>query len=128
MSKIQSIWSKADNFLSLSRKLIVNTLTAIVLVVITFTIIGGIGSFFTSEEKIETDGKILWFKPVGVVVDSSIDSTPSFDALIIGGTTIRQHELGDLIKVLNSAAKDENLSAIYLNVSELGMYLSLIHI
>ena len=124
MSKIQSIWSKADNFLSLSRKLIVNTLTAIVLVVITFTIIGGIGSFFTSEEKIETDGKILWFKPVGVVVDSSIDSTPSFDALIIGGTTIRQHELGDLIKVLNSAAKDENLSAIYLNVSELGMYYS----
>ena len=124
MSKIQSIWSKADNFLSLSRKLIVNTLTAIVLVVITFTIIGGIGSFFTSEEKIETDGKILWFKPVGVVVDSSIDSTPSFDALVIGGTTIQQHELGDLIKVLNSAAKDENLSAIYLNVSELGMYYS----
>ena len=124
MSKIQSIWSKADNFLSLSRKLIVNTLTAIVLVVITFTIIGGIGSFFTSEEKIETDGKILWFKPVGVVVDSSIDSTPSFDALVIGSTTVQQHELGDLIKVLNSAAKDENLSAIYLNVSELGMYYS----
>ena len=124
MSKIQSIWSKADNFLSLSRKLIVNTLTAIVLVVITFTIIGGIGSFFTSEEKIETDGKILWFKPVGVVVDSSIDSTPSFDALVIGGTSVQQHELGDLIKVLNSAAKDENLSAIYLNVSELGMYYS----
>tara|TARA_B100000886_G_scaffold315960_1_gene254272 strand:+ start:500 stop:2338 length:1839 start_codon:yes stop_codon:yes gene_type:complete len=124
MSKIQSIWSKADNFLSLSRKLIVNTLTAIVLVVITFTIIGGIGSFFTSEEKVETDGKILWFKPVGVVVDSSIDSTPSFDALVIGGTSVQQHELGDLIKVLNSAAKDENLSAIYLNVSELGMYYS----
>lgn len=124
MSKVQSVWSKADKFLSLSRKLIVNTFTVIVLIVITFTIIGGISSFFTSEEKIETDGKILWFKPIGVVVDSSIDSIPSFDALIIGGTTVKQHELGDLIKVLNSAAKDENLSAVYLNVSELGMYYS----
>ena len=42
MSKVQSVWSKADKFLSLSRKLIVNTFTAIVLIVITFTIIGGI--------------------------------------------------------------------------------------
>ena len=124
MSKVQSVWSKADKFLSLSRKLIVNTFTAIFLIVITFTIIVGISSFFTSEEKIETDGKILWFKPIGVVVDSSIDSTPSFDALVMGGTTDKQHELGDLIKVLNSAAKDESLAAVYVNVSELGMYTS----
>ncbi len=124
MSKVQSLWSKTDRFLTLSRKFILNSFTAIVLIIITFSIIAGVSSFFTSEEKIETKGKILWFKPIGVVVDSSIDSTPSFDALVLGNTTVQQHELSELLKVLNSAAKDENLLAVYLNVSELGMYYS----
>ena len=124
MSKVQSLWSKTDKFLTLSRKIILNSFTAIVLIILTFSIIAGISSFFTSDEKIETDGKILWFKPIGVVVDSSIDSTPSFDDLVLGSTTVQQHELNDLLKVLNSAAKDENLLAVYLNVSELSMYYS----
>ena len=124
MSKVQSLWSKTDRFLTLSRKIILNSFTAIVLIILTFSIITGIGSFFTSDEKIETNGKILWFKPIGVVVDSSIDSTPSFDDLVLGSTTVKQHELSDLLKVLNSAAKDENLLAVYLNVSELSMYYS----
>ena len=42
----------------------------------------------------------------------------------MGGTTDKQHELGDLIKVLKNAAKDESLAAVYVNVSELGMYTS----
>ena len=33
-----------------------------------------------------------------------------------------QHELQDLLDVLNNAANDENLAAVYVNVSELGMY------
>ena len=124
MSKVQSLWSKTDKFLTLSRKIILNSFTAIVLIILTFSIIAGISSFFTSDEKIETNGKILWFKPIGVVVDTSIDSTPSFDDLVLGSTTVQQHELSDLLKVLNSAAKDENLLAVYLNVSELSMYYS----
>jgi len=124
MSKIKSIWSQADKFLTLARKILVNTVTAILLIVFTFAILGGVGSMFSPEEEIDTENKVLWFKPIGVVVDSSIDSTPSFDALVMGGTTDKQHELGDLIKVLNSAAKDESLAAVYVNVSELGMYTS----
>ena len=122
MEKPQSLWSKADNFLSLTRKVLVNTFTAIVLIVITFSILGGIGSMFTQDEVIDTQDKILWFKPSGVVVDSVIDSTPSFDALVLGGTSVQQHELKDLLKVLNNAAEDESLAAVYVNVSELGMY------
>ena len=71
MSKVQSVWSTADKFLTLSRKIIVNLFTIVVLIVITFSLIGGIGSFFSEEESISTKDKILWFKPVGVVVDSS---------------------------------------------------------
>ena len=122
MEKPQSLWSKADKFLSLTRKVLVNTFTAVVLIVITFSILGGIGSMFTQDEVIDTQDKILWFKPSGVVVDSVIDSTPSFDALVLGGTSVQQHELKDLLKVLNNAAEDESLAAVYVNVSELGMY------
>ena len=37
---------------------------------------------------------------------------------------IRQHEFQDLLDVLNHAANDDNLAAVYVNVSELGMYWS----
>ena len=52
MAKAQSIWSKADNFLTTTRKIIVNVFTGLILVVLTFAIIGGIGSAFTTETKI----------------------------------------------------------------------------
>jgi len=77
---------------------------------------------FTPEEEIDTNGKILWFKPIGVVVDSSTSSSASLDSLILGSTDIKQHELNDLIEVLTKAANDDSLAAVYINVSELGMY------
>ena len=126
MSKIKSIWSQADKFLTLARKILVNTVTAIVLIVFTFAILGGVGSMFSPEEEIDTENKVLWFKPIGVVVDSSVNSSPSFsfDSLALGGGTVQQHELKDLLKVLDMAAEDESLAAVYVNVSELGMYIS----
>ena len=122
MSKVQSLWSKADRFLSLSRKIFINSLTAILLIVITFAILAGIGSSFVPEEKIDTKNKILWFKPIGVVVDNSVSSSSSLDSLLLGTADIKQHELDELLEVLNGAATDENLSAVYINVTELGMY------
>ena len=127
MSEKQSIWSKADSFLTTTRKIIVNSLTALILVVVTFSLLGGIGSMFNSPEKIDTKNKVLWFKPIGVVVDSEVQSSGNFDfnnIVLSGGNTFEQHELQDLLDVLNHAAIDENLAAVYVNVSELGMYWS----
>ena len=127
MSDKQSIWSKADSFLTKTRKIIVNSLTALVLIFITFAILGGIGSLFDSPEKIDTKDKVLWFKPIGVVVDSEVSGSGSFDIETIianGGDQVEQHELQDLLDVLNHAATDDSLAAIYVNVSELGMYWS----
>jgi len=127
MSEKQSIWAKADSFLTTTRKIIVNSLTALILVVVTFMIFGGIGSMFNSPEKIDTKNKVLWFKPIGVVVDSEVQSSGNFDfnsIVLSGGDTVEQHELQDLLDVLNHAANDENLAAVYVNVSELGMYWS----
>ena len=127
MSEKQSIWSKADSFLTTTRKIIVNSLTALILVVVTFSLLGGIGSMFNSPEKIDTKNKVLWFKPIGVVVDSEVQSSGNFDfnSIVLSvGNTVEQHELQDLLDVLNHAANDENLAAVYVNVSELGMYWS----
>ena len=122
MNKPRSLWSKTDNFLSLIRKLLLNTITAIILVIITFSILGSIVSIFTDDEVLDSKDKILWFKPTGVVVDSAVNSLPSFDSLLLGDTSVEQHELSDLLTVLNNAAEDKYLAAVYINVSELGMY------
>ena len=127
MSDKQSIWSKADSFLTKTRKIIVNSLTALVLIFITFAILGGVGSLFDSPEEVDTKDKVLWFKPIGVVVDSEVSGSGSFDIETIiasGGDQVEQHELQDLLDVLNHAATDDSLAAIYVNVSELGMYWS----
>ena len=121
MNQKKSIWQQADSFLSLSRKIIINGATVLVLIVITFTVIGGVASSFSESDKIDKKDKILWFKPIGVVVDNSISSSSSIDALL-GSAEIQQHKLEDLLKVLKSAANDEELSAVYINVTELGMY------
>ena len=127
MSEKQSIWSKADSFLTTTRKIIVNSLTALVLVIVTFSLLGGIGSMLSSPEKIDTKDKVLWFKPIGVVVDSEVNPSNNFDLnsiILTAGDNVKQHELKDLLDVLNHAADDENLTAVYVNVSELGMYWS----
>ena len=124
MSDKKSIWSTADNFLTKTRKIIINSVTALVLIVITFSILGGVGSMFSGSDEIDTENKVLWFKPIGVVVDSEVRSGGNIDidAILGSGVSVKQHELQDLLDVLDSAATDKNLSAVYVNVSELGMY------
>ena len=124
MSEKKSIWAIADGFLTKTRKVIVNSVTALVLIVITFSILGGVGSMFSSQDEIDTKDKILWFKPIGVVVDSEVSIGGNFDlnSILNEANAVDQHELQDLLDVLNNAATDENLAAVYVNVSELGMY------
>jgi protease-4 len=124
MTEKKSIWAIADGFLTKTRKIIVNSVTALVLIVITFSILGGVGSMFGSQDEIDTKDKILWFKPIGVVVDSEVSIGGNFDLnyILNEANAVDQHELQDLLDVLNNAATDENLAAVYVNVSELGMY------
>ena len=124
MTEKKSIWGKADSFLTSTRKIIVNGATALVLVLITFSLLGGIGSMFSGSDEIDKKDKILWFKPIGVVVDSKVLGSGSIDlnTILGGGSTAQQYELQDLLDVLNNAATDDDLAAVYVNVSELGMY------
>ena len=120
----KSIWKQADEFLAMTRKILVNGITALILIAITFSFIGGIvGSFGDSSEEITSEDKVLWFKPIGVVVDTEVINTDSFTIEdVLGSTSTEQHQLQDLLDVLNHAADDKDLLAVYVNVSQLGMY------
>ena len=124
MSKSNSIWNQADSFLAMTRKILVNGVTAIVLIAITFTFLGGIFASFGDSEEVSAENKVLWFKPIGVVVDSEVygSNNISIEDLLNGGSEAKQYELQDLLDVLGAAATDDDLSAVYINVSELGMY------
>ena len=124
MSKSNSIWKQTDSFLAMTRKILVNGVTAIVLIAITFTFLGGIFASFGDSEEVSAENKVLWFKPIGVVVDAEVygSNNISIEDLLNGGSEAKQYELQDLLDVLGAAATDDDLSAVYINVSELGMY------
>ena len=124
MSKSNSIWKQADSFLAMTRKILVNGVTAIVLIALTFSFLGGIFASFGESGEVTVENKVLWFKPIGVVVDTEVvnSNNVSIEGLLNGGSSAEQYELQDLLDVLNAAATDDGLSAVYVNVSELGMY------
>ena len=59
MSKAKSIWSKADTFLSLTRKILLNSFTVVVLILLTVSMFGILGSMFETKEEIDIQDKIL---------------------------------------------------------------------
>jgi protease-4 len=123
MSKIKTFWGTVDSFLTKTRAIFLNIITVIVFLFITIGILGSFGAMFEDEQTINKEDKVLWFKPIGVVVDTSTVEAASFES-ILNDTSVEQHQLEDLLKVLYAAADDEDLAAVYINVSELGMYYS----
>ena len=123
MAKTKTFWGTVDSFLTKIRKIFLNIITVIVFLFITIGILGSFGAMFEDEQTIDKEDKVLWFKPTGVVVDTSTAEAASFES-ILNDSSVEQHQLEDLLKVLNAAANDEDLSAVYINVSELGMYYS----
>lgn len=123
MSEKKSFLTTVDVFLTKSRKVLVNIVTAFFLLLITIFIISFFYSIFAKEEKINTIDKILYFEPSGVVVDTAISGTDPI-MLLTNNIDVDQHEESKLLEILNSAASDENLKAVYIDVSGLSMYWS----
>ena len=126
ISKIKStdgnIWDKAfsnvEKYLAKFRKLVLNIITVLVLM---FLITSILGSLFESD-RIDTENKILYLEPSGVIVDKAITRDDPFEELEIFASSTNQIELEDLLKIINNAGKDDNLKAIYLDVDGLGAY------
>ena len=126
ISKIKStdgnIWDKAfsnlEKYLAKFRKLVLNIITVLVLI---FLITSVLESLFESD-RIDTENKILYLEPSGVIVDKAITRDDPFEGLEIFASSTNQIELEGLLKIINNAGKDDNLKAIYLDVDGLRAY------
>tara|TARA_B100000242_G_C43050712_1_gene490893 strand:- start:1649 stop:3568 length:1920 start_codon:yes stop_codon:yes gene_type:complete len=121
IKKIKNTLSFIDNLLSRFRRLFVNSFTAFFLLIIVIGVFSSIASFFESDE-IETKDKILYLEPKGVIVDKAITREDPFDGFEIFGGSTNQIELENILKVIDSAGRDDNLKAIYLDVDGLRAY------
>ena len=110
-----------DNLLSRFRKIFVNSITAFFLLLITIGVFSSIFSLFESDE-VETKDKILYLEPKGVIVDKAITRDDPFEDFELFGSSTNQIELGDILKIIDSAGVDDNLKAIYLDVDGLRAY------
>lgn len=116
MEKARSLIGIADDFLHKFRRVFLNTMTVIFLMLI----IVGSSSFLFSlfkSDKVETKGQILYLEPKGLIVDKAI--TSEFDFL---ESSTNQIELENFLKIINNAGTDDNLKAIYLDVDGLNAY------
>jgi len=121
IKKFKNTLSFIDKLLSRFRRLFVNGFTAFFLLIIVIGVFSSIASLFESDE-VETKDKILYLEPKGVIVDKAITKDDPFDGFEIFGGSTNQIELENILKVIDSAGKDDNLKAIYLDVDGLRAY------
>jgi protease-4 len=121
IKKFKNTLSFIDKLLSKFRKLFVNGFTAFFLLIIVIGVFSSIASLFESDE-IETKDKILYLEPKGVIVDKAITGDDPFGGFEIFGGSTNQIELENILKVIDSAGRDDNLKAIYLDVDGLRAY------
>ena len=122
MEKIKNVISFVENLLGKLRKLFVNTLTLLFLMLIIFGFLSSLGGSLFESDKVETEDQILYLEPNGVIVDKAITTNDPFEELEIFESSINQIELEGFLKIIKNAGTDDNLKAIYLDVDGLGAY------
>ena len=122
MGKIKNVISFVDSLLGKLRKLFVNTLTVLFLMLITFGFLYSLRESLFDSDKVETEDKILYLEPKGVIVDKAILTSDPFEEFEIFESSINQIELEGFLKIIKNAGTDDDLKAIYLDVDGLGAY------
>ena len=122
MKKIKNVISFVENLLGKLRKLFVNTLTVLFLMLITFGFLFSLGESLFESDKVETEDQILYLEPKGVIVDKAILTNDPFEEFEIFESSINQIELEEFLKIIKNAGTDDELKAIYLDVDGLSAY------
>jgi len=122
MGKIKNVISFVDSLLGKLRKLFVNTLTVLFLMLITFGFLYSLGGSLFESDKVETEDKILYLEPKGVIVDKAILTSSPLEEFEVFESSINQVELDGFLKIIKNAGTDDDLKAIYLDVDGLGAY------
>ena len=122
MKKIKNVISFVESLLGKLRKLFVNTLTVLFLMLITFGFLFSLGESLFESDKAETEDQILYLEPKGVIVDKAILTNDPFEEFEIFESSINQIELEEFLKIIKNAGTDDDLKAIYLDVDGLSAY------
>ena len=122
MKKIKNVISFVENLLGKLRKLFVNTLTVLFLMLIIFGFLSSLGGSLFESDKVETEDQILYLEPNGVIVDKAILTNDPFEELEIFESSINQIELENFLKIIKNAGTDDDLKAIYLDIDGLSAY------
>ena len=111
MEKIKSVISFIDNLLGKFRRVFLNILTVLFLMLLTFGFVYSLGSLFESD-KVETADQILYLEPSGMIVDKAITINGPFEEFEVFGNSTNQIELENFLKVIKNAGTDDDLKAI----------------
>ena len=114
MSAIKSIFSWLGAFLTKARVVMLNLVTALVLILITVAIFGGIFSSDSNEAAKDPAGRVLILNPKGTIVDQEVFAS-NFDFF---SEPVKQIQTRDLIALIQAASKDEDIPAIYIDFSQ----------
>ena len=121
MEKLKSMLLFVDNFLGKFRRVFLNILTLLFLVLLSSGLFYSLSSLFDSDE-VETTDQVLYLEPKGIVVDKAIGIKEPLEGFEFVGSSTDQIELETFLKVIKNAGTDENLKAIYLDVDGLSAY------
>ena len=116
MNALKSIFSSLGRFLEKARTVLLNLVTAFVLIFLTIAIIGALTS---GPEVKDPSGRVLLINPEGTVVDQEVFRS-DFLFNIGTGSSTNQIQTRDLIQLIRSAAKDENIPAVFVDFSSTG--------
>ncbi len=116
MNALKSFFSSLGRFLEKARTVMLNVVTAFVLIFLTIAIIGALTS---GPEVKDPSGRVLLINPEGTVVDQEVFRS-DFLFNIGTGSSTDQIQTRDLIQLIRSAAKDEDIPAVFVDFSSTG--------
>jgi len=114
MGVIKSIFSWLGVFLTKTRVVMLNLVTALVLILITVAILGGIFSSDSDEASKDPAGRVLILNPKGTIVDQEVFAS-DFNFF---NESVKQIQTRDLIALIQAASKDEDIPAVYIDFSQ----------
>ena len=113
MNALKSVIFWLGRFLEKARTVMLNLVTAFVLI---FFIVMIIGALTSGPEVKDPSGRVLLIDPEGAVVDQEVFNS-NFLSNIGTGSSTDQIQTRDLIQLIRAAAEDEDIPAVFVDFS-----------
>ena len=113
MNALKSVIFWLGRFLEKARTVMLNLVTAFVLI---FFIVMIIGALTSGSEVKDPRGRVLLIDPEGAVVDQKVFNS-NFLSNIGTGSSTDQIQTRDLIQLIRAAAEDEDIPAVFVDFS-----------